>query len=442
MLEVDDPRYGKTRQAGRPFVTTPPQTIYSAAPEPGQHTAAVLAEDWTPRFRVRGQSSGQPPLAGYKVLDFGQYLSAPTGPMLMAHLGADVIKIEPTVGDSMRATPSRPWSPGRSFGHVNRGKRSLAIDLKEGATRSVIEDMVRWADVFHHNVRYEATQRLGLDAAALRELNPRLVYCHTSSYGHIGPRAGWPGFDPLMQGFSGWSMEGAGEGNPPMWHRSGFIDFQCGLASLTATLLALFHRSQTGAGQFCSASLMGAAMQTISEVFVLPDGSISPAAKLDANQTGVSPFDRIYPCNDRYWIAVLAETQTEQQALLNAFGAKSIDELESCIGRYSQDHALYKCGQAGVPAEAVRLNGKELFYESRINQEAGLTVKHRHAVLGDLEQPGHYWHMGETRLVLGPPPPALGEHSREVCTQFGMSEQAYERIEAAGQVLGLPRGRS
>ena len=439
VLEVDDPRYGRTRQAGRPFVTTPPQTIYSAAPEPGQHTAAVLAEDWTPRFRVRGQSSCQPPLAGYKVLDFGQYLSAPTAPMLMAHLGAEVIKIEPTVGDSMRATPLRPWSPGRSFGHVNRGKRSLAIDLKEGATRSLIEDMVRWADVFHHNVRYEATQRLGLDAAALRELNPRLVYCHTSSYGHTGPRAGWPGFDPLMQGFAGWSTEGAGEGNPPMWHRTGFIDFQCGLASLVATLLALFHRGKTGAGQFCSASLLGAAIQSISEVFVLPDGSISPAPRLDANQTGVSPFDRIYQCDDRYWIAVLAETQSEKQALLNAFGAKSADELEMRIGRYSQDHALYKCSQAGVPAEAVRLNGKELFYESRINQEAGLTVKHHHAVFGDLEQPGHYWDMGETRLVLGPPPPALGEHSREICTQFGMPEQAYECIEAAGQVLGMAR---
>ena len=360
----------------------------------------------------------------------------------MAHLGADVIKIEPTVGDGMRATPSRPWIPGRSFGQVNRGKRSLAVDLKEGATRSLIEEMVRWADVFHHNVRYEATQRLGLDAAALRELNPRLVYCHTSAYGHTGPRADWPGFDPLMQGFAGWSIEGVGEGNPPMWYRTGFIDFQCGLASLVATLLALFHRLKTGAGQFCSASLLGGAIQSISEVFVLPDGSISPAPKLDANQTGVSPFDRIYQCNDRYWIAVLAETPGEKQAVLDTFGAKSVHELEMRIGSYSQDHALYKCSKAGLAAEAVRLNGEELFYESRINQEAGLTVKHRHIVLGDLEQPGNYWHMGETRLVLGPPPPGLGEHTREICTQFGMSEHAYEGIEAAGQLLGMPHCRS
>jgi crotonobetainyl-CoA:carnitine CoA-transferase CaiB-like acyl-CoA transferase len=437
VLEVEDPRYGKTRQAGKPFVTTPPQKIYSHAPHAGQHTLEVLAEDWSPRFAARGHASGRPPLAGCKILDFGQFLSSPTAPMLMAHLGADVIKIEPTVGDGMRATPLRPFSPGRSFGHVNRGKRSLAADLKDRATRTLVEDMVRWADVFHHNVRYEATQRLGLDADALRTLNPRLVYCHTSAYGHTGARAGWPGFDPLMQGFAGWSVEGAGEGNPPMWHRTGFIDFQCGLASLVATLLALYHRMKTGDGQFVSASLLGGAIQSVSDVFALPDGSLSPAPRLDANQTGISPFDRIYQCNDRYWIAVLAETPAERRALLDAFGAKSAEDLEQQIGRYSQDHAIYKASQAGVAMEAVRLNGKELFYESRANQDAGLTVKHRHALFGDLEQPGLYWYMAETALVTGPPPPAIGEHTREICRQFGMSDDTYAGLEAAAQLFGM-----
>ncbi len=439
VLEVDDPRYGRTRQAGRPFVTSPPQQIYSPAPAVGKHTAEVLEEDWSPRFVARGKASGRPPLEGCKVLDFGQFLSSPTAPMLMAHLGADVIKIEPTVGDGMRATPLRPFSPGRSFGHVNRGKRSLAADLKDGSTRPLIENMVRWADVFHHNVRYEATQRLGLDADALRQINPRLVYCHTSAYGHTGSRAGWPGFDPLMQGYAGWSVEGAGTGNPPMWHRTGFIDFQCGLASLVATLLALYHRLGTGEGQFVSASLLGGAIQSMSDVFVLPDGSLSPVPKLDANQTGLSPFDRIYQCSDRYWIAVLAETEREQQALLDAFGAKGVDELEELIGRYSQDHALYKADQAGVAAVTVQLNGKDLFYESRANLEAGLTVKNRHAVFGELEQPGLYWYMAETALITGPAPPAIGEHTREICRQFGLSDETYAALEAAGQVLAMSR---
>lgn len=440
VIEVDDPRFGKTRQPGKPFVTSPPQTIYGAAPEPGQHTHEVLAEDWTPRFKATGcMPTSKPPLAGCKVLDFGQFLASPTGPMLMAHLGAEVIKIEPTTGDGMRATPLRPWTPGRSYGQVNRGKRSIAIDLKDASTRPLLESMVKWADVFHHNVRYDAAQRLDLDDASLRALNPRLIYCHTSSYGHTGERAGWPGFDPLMQGFAGWSVEGAGEGNPPIWHRTGFIDFQCGLNSLVATLLALYHRGRTGNGQFCTASLLGGAMQSMSEAFLLPDGKVSPVAQLDANQTGISPFDRIYQCNDRYWVAVLAETETEQRSLMEAFGAKNTDELEACIGRYAQDHALYKLARANVPAEAVRLRGTEAFYESHINQEIGLVVRNEHAVFGKLDQPGKYWNMGETGLSLGPAPPALGEHSREICKQFGIPDTVLEEWEAAGQLLSMKK---
>jgi crotonobetainyl-CoA:carnitine CoA-transferase CaiB-like acyl-CoA transferase len=224
-----------------------------------------------------------------------------------------------------------------------------------------------------------------------------------------------------------------------MWHRTGFIDFQCGLASLVATLLALYHRLGTGEGQFVAASLLGGAIQSMSDVFALPDGSLSPAPRLDANQTGVSPFDRIYQCNDRYWIAVLAETNREQQALLDAFDARTVNELAEQVARYSQDHALYKSSQAGVAAVAVQLNGKDLFYESRVNQEAGLTVKNRHALFGDLEQPGLYWYMAETALITGPAPPAIGEHTREICRQFGLSDEVYSKLAASGQVLSMTR---
>jgi crotonobetainyl-CoA:carnitine CoA-transferase CaiB-like acyl-CoA transferase len=136
VVEVNDPRHGRTRQAGLPFVTMPPQAVRCAAPEPGQHTAAVLAEDWSPRFEVRGRASGRPPLEGFKVLDFGQFLSSPTAPMLMAHLGAEVIKIEPTTGDGMRATPTRPWVPGRGHqGGKPLGRRHPARPRRRQARR-------------------------------------------------------------------------------------------------------------------------------------------------------------------------------------------------------------------------------------------------------------------------------------------------------------------
>ena len=375
VLEVDDPRHGRTRQAGRPFVTSPPQQIYLPAPAVGQHTAEVLAEDWSPRFVARGKASGRPPLEGCKVLDFGQFLSSPTAPMLMAHLGADVIKIEPTVGDGMRATPLRPFSPGRSFGHVNRGKRSLAADLKDGSTRPLIENMVRWADVFHHNVRYEATQRLGLDADALRQINPQLVYCHTSAYGHTGSRAGWPGFDPLMQGFAGWSVEGAGAGNPPMWHRTGSSTSSAAWPRSSQPCLRSTIGCDTGEGQFVSASLLGGAMQSMSDVFALPDGSLSPAPKLDANQTGVSPFDRIYQCNDRYSIAVLAGDGRASSRLAGRIWREWRRRTRGTDWQVSRRTMPFtRPTRQGLAAVAVRSNGKDLFYESRANQEGGLTA--------------------------------------------------------------------
>jgi crotonobetainyl-CoA:carnitine CoA-transferase CaiB-like acyl-CoA transferase len=137
--------------------------------------------------------------------------------MLMADLGADVIKVEATTGDPMR------WADW-PFAGCQRGKRTVALDLKSAASRPALEALVMWADVVHHNLRMPAARRLGLDSASLRSINPDLVFCHTSSYGPIGPRADWPGYDQLFQASCGWERAGAGAGNPPMWHRFGFMD--------------------------------------------------------------------------------------------------------------------------------------------------------------------------------------------------------------------------
>ena len=138
------------------------------------------------------------------------------------------------------------WGVERTFSGCQRGKRGIALDLKAPETRPVVEALARWADVVHHNLRYPAAKRLRIDYDSLRAVNPDLVYCHTSSYGPKGPRANWPGFDQLFQSASGWEYEGAGEGNRPMWHRFGMMDHQNALASLTATLLAVYHQRKTG----------------------------------------------------------------------------------------------------------------------------------------------------------------------------------------------------
>ena len=164
--------------------------------------------------------------------------------MLLADLGADVVKVEATTGDKMRHVQ-------RVFAAVPAGKRGVALDLKSPAARPALEALVRWADVVHHNLRMPAARRLGLDYESIRAINPEIIFCHASSYGPEGERADWPGYDQLFQAAAGWEVLGGGEGNDPMWFRFGFMDHLCAMASTVATLLAVWHRDRTGHGQKC-----------------------------------------------------------------------------------------------------------------------------------------------------------------------------------------------
>ncbi|MCP4906151.1 MAG: CoA transferase [bacterium] len=430
VVDIDDPEHGRTRQPGHPYSTTPDARVQGPAPTLGQHNEEIFAE--TPRagFAVCGSSSGKPPLAGLKVLDFGNFLAGPLATMLMADLGAEVIKLEATTGDMMR------FSVERVFSGCQRGKRDIALNLKDSETRPIVEKLAKWADVVHHNLRYPAARRLRIDYDSFKELNPDLIYCHTSSYGPKGPRADWPGFDQLFQAASGWEYEGAGEGNRPMWHRFGMMDHQNALASLTATLLAVYHQRATGTPQFCTASLLGASILTTSETYVGPDGELAPYPKLDSNQMGVSAYHRIFECGDKRWIAVVAESEEEQRAFLGAVGVDTPEGLEAAIGSQAQEPLLWTLEQAGVPVAPLRLDQMDAFYSSRGSEEAGLIARYPHASWGEVEQIGSLWNMGDLPPSLDRASPVLGEHSREICEEIGVDRALYEALEVKGLVIG------
>ena len=145
-----------------------------------------------------------------------------------------------------------------SFFGCQRGKRGVALDLKSPDARPALDALLALG---RHPPPQPAHAR-GAPArprrATVRAVNPDIVYCHASSYGPTGPRADWPGYDQLFQSSCGWEVAGAGEGNPPMWHRLGFMDHLCAMGSLIATLLALYHRDRTGETQFVAGSLLAA----------------------------------------------------------------------------------------------------------------------------------------------------------------------------------------
>ncbi len=405
VVEVDDPALGTVTMPGNPLTTTPPCAVRAPAPVAGADRDAVVAE-WQPRPRDGASGASlRWPLEGLRVLDLGAYLAGPYGPMLLADLGAEVIKVESVSGDGMRAVE---WA----FAGCQRGKRSVALDSEVTAARPALDALIRWADVVHLNLRMPAARRLGLGPDDVLAVNPRAVYCHTSSYGPVGPRADWPGYDQLFQAQCGWEVLGAGEDNPPMWHRFGFMDHQCALGSVVATLLALRRREETGEGQVVATSLLGAGVLTTGEVVRRADGSLTDITTLDAEQTGESPTRRIVRCADG-WVAIAdALAPSPEEA-----AASTVDDL---VSRF------------GPRAERVREQPRDWFLDDPQNRDAGLVAGYEHGEWGWLEQTGALWWFDDLSTRIERPPPLLGEHTAEVLTEVGCSAEEVAALLAQG----------
>jgi crotonobetainyl-CoA:carnitine CoA-transferase CaiB-like acyl-CoA transferase len=342
------------------------------------------------------------------------------------------VKVEATTGDPRR------WADW-PFAGCQRGKRAVALDVKSPASRPALDALLRWADVVHHNLRMPAARRLGLDAAAVRAVNPNVVFCHVSSYGPQGPRADWPGYDQLFQSSCGWEVMGAGEHNPPMWHRFGFMDHLCAMGSVIATLLALYHRDRTGQTRFAAGSLLGGGVLTCSETYLDPSGKTVAMPVLDHDQTGVSPGYRILPVTDG-WIAIAAPTDEQLTALCTVAGVAAADDAADALAKRTNAEALAALRAAGVPCELVRLDQCESFFSSTDNDAAGMIARYRHIDYGDLEQPGAFWAFGDLDVKLDRAPPGLGEHTVEVLTEVGLDPGLIDALIADGAAYAWKAG--
>jgi crotonobetainyl-CoA:carnitine CoA-transferase CaiB-like acyl-CoA transferase len=197
------------------------------------------------------------PLTGVKVVEVGQNLAGPVASQIMADLGADVIKVEkPGGGDDSRAW-GPPFVDGTSmtFHSVNRGKRSVVLDLGDSKGMAALRRLVDEADVFVHNLRPGAAESLGLAAETLRASNPRLIYCSVGAFGHRGPLRRKPAYEILVQAFAGlMSVTGEADG-PPVRMGTSVIDYGTGIWTALATMAALIQRQQTGQGCVVETSL-------------------------------------------------------------------------------------------------------------------------------------------------------------------------------------------
>ena len=270
----------------------------------------------------------RPPLEGLRILSVSQFGAGPFGTQMLADLGADVVKIEdPGVGgDSARYVPPfQGEGDSPYFQSFNRGKRSLALNLRHPDGQSVFRDLVRVSDAVFNNARGDLPEKLGLTYEQLRDVNPRVVCCSLTGYGRTGPRAAEPAFDYLVQGYAGYmSVTGEPHGSPGKCGVS-VIDFAGGYAAMAGLMVGLFDAQRTGVGRDVDISLLDTAVSMLSyfAIWTLNRDWTAERTRDSAHQTLVPAQN--FPTRDG-WIVIFCNKEKFWRDLVETLGAPELAE--------------------------------------------------------------------------------------------------------------------
>jgi crotonobetainyl-CoA:carnitine CoA-transferase CaiB-like acyl-CoA transferase len=245
------------------------------------------------------------PLTGIEIVEMSTFFAAPYANRLLGDLGAAVIKLEPITGDPMRSLPD-------PFATVSKGKRSVAVDLKSESIGATVRALISRADIVQHNFRPGAAERLAVDEGSVRELNPEIIYNYAPGYGSTGPKSGLQSFAPLHSGFAGLHTEAAGRGNPPM-ACFGNEDYYNGQLNAIGQLLAIVHRQRTGRGQYVECPQLSSAVFVTSHWYKHGDERRSVLPRLDHEQNGWGPYQRLYQCLEG-WLCVFCDDAAQRTA--------------------------------------------------------------------------------------------------------------------------------
>jgi len=402
------------------------------------------------------------PLAGVRVIELAHIMAGPVCGLMLADLGADVIKVErpPDGDDTRRAVPPEIDGESAAFLMMNRNKRGIVLDLRRPEGREALLRLLDGADVLIENHRRGTMERLGLGyAEVLRPRNPRLVYCAVSGWGRSGPFADRAGFDLVAQGVAGlMSITGEGPGRPPVKMGAPVTDITAGILAAFGVVAALFDRARTGRGRMVDTSLLeGGVIHTYWH-----------SAIAFATGTAPGPLGSAHPLNAPYeafptrdgWINVGAANQANWLRLVRALEAPTLAEdprfrdnaarmrhrreltavLATLFRRRTTAEWLARLDAAGVPAGPV-LSVTEMHDHPQVRARR-MVVDVPHARLGRQRTLGCPVKFDDAETGPRRGAPLLGEHTREVLAEAGYREEEIEALLRAGIAVAAEASES
>ena len=390
-------------------------------------------------------------LEDVKVVDLTRTLAGPFCTMLLGDLGADVVKIE----EPERGDETRSWTPfwnGEStqFVSFNRNKRSLSLNLREEEGLDIVRSLAADADVMIESFRAGALERMGLGYEDIRRINSGIVYCSISGYGRTGPMAEKPGYDLIIQAYSGlMDLTGEPDGLPL---RVGFslVDLFTGMMAYGSVVTALYHRRQTGQGQRIEAALLDGQVAALSYHATAYMATGVVPQRMGSGHPSLVPYQS-FPASDGYFILGVANqglwerfcAAIERPDLLEDTRFKTNDDRvvhrAECVGLLSEIFRTHTVAEwvevierAGVPCGPI--NRVDDVVNNPQVQARNMIAELSHPNVPDLRIPNSPLKLAETPAAIKRPPPLLGQHNEEILAELGYGAEAIAELRRKGVI--------
>ncbi|MEM9249679.1 MAG: CoA transferase [Pseudomonadota bacterium] len=388
-----------------------------------------------------------------KVIELAHIMAGPVCGLMLADMGADVIKVEkPDGDDSRRFVPPDINGESAAYMMMNRNKRGIALNLKTPGAVEVLRDLLADADVVIENYRADTMARLGLGYETLREINPRLVYCAISGFGRTGPYADRGGFDLIAQGMSGlMSITGEGPGRPPVKPGAPISDITAGILAAMGCAAAYAHAQATGEGQQVDTSLFEAGItltywqSAIAFATGVAPGPLGSAHPLNAPYQSFRTADgwiNVGAANQRNWHRLLGvleapELEEDPRFLTNRDRIENLPDLVALLEDHFRERTteewLSRMQAAGLPAGPV-LSITDMHRDPQALAR-NMIVQTEHPVAGPVRAIGAPVKFGAAQDGPMRPAPTLGQHGRQILAEHGYAAERIDTLQASGALI-------